>query len=56
MAQDKVCEIMEFLYGKDLEMNMFHYSDGGNQYREGYKQCLKDILKFSENKKEQGDE
>ena len=45
-------EIIEFLYNKDSEMNAFHYSDGGNQYRQGYKQCLKDIIKFVEGKEE----
>ena len=49
-------EIIEFLYNKDSETNMFHYSDGGNQYRQGYKKCLKDILNFIEGKEEQAEE
>lgn len=37
--------LIDFIDKEYLESNSFHYSDGGNQYRQGYKSCLEKILK-----------
>lgn len=39
-------KLVDFIENKYVVANDFHYSDGGNQYRQGYKDCLYEILNF----------
>lgn len=44
-------KIIEFLDNELYKSNSFHYSNGENQFREGYKSCLKSILNVIEDEK-----
>jgi len=37
-------KLTNFIENEYLAVNTFHYSDSGNQYRQGRKSCLKEIL------------